>query len=74
MDTQTGRPRRPADRRDPVQQPVCLAAAHRHLRGIEVLDYTRAVILDDDGTRYTVDGRRLPPVALTEVSIFTGPH
>ena len=43
------------------------------LRSVEVLHETRAVILNEDGTRYTVHGRRLPPVALVEVSVFTDP-
>lgn len=43
------------------------------LRHAKVLDHHRAIILNDDGTRYTVHGRPLPPVALPEVSIFTNP-
>lgn len=43
------------------------------LRTVEVLDHSRAVILNEDSTRYRVNGRRLPPVALVEVSIFTDP-
>lgn len=40
------------------------------LRPVEVLDRDRAVILNEDGTRYAVNGRAVPPVALIEVSIF----
>lgn len=43
------------------------------LRMVKVLDHARAVILNEDGTRYTVHGRRLPPVPLVQVSIFTNP-
>ena len=43
------------------------------LRTVQVLDTTQAVILNEDGTRYTVHGRRLPPVNLAQVSIFTNP-
>lgn len=39
------------------------------LRPAEVLDDGRAVILNDDGTRYAVKGRTVPPVGLSEVSI-----
>jgi hypothetical protein len=43
------------------------------LRTVEVIDGGRAVIFNEDGTRYAVDGRTLPPVALGEVSIFADP-
>jgi hypothetical protein len=41
------------------------------LRPVAVLDGDRAVILNEDGTRYAVNGRTVPPVALIEVSIVT---
>lgn len=43
------------------------------LRTVEILDDARAVILNEDGTRYAVHGRRLPPLAPVEVAIFTDP-
>lgn len=59
MDAQTGRSRRPADGRDPVQHPP----------------YGRSSASSARST-YSItpgNGRRLPPVALVDVSIFTDP-
>lgn len=43
------------------------------LRTVEVIDGARAIIFNEDGTRYAVNGKTLPPVALVEVSIFPDP-
>jgi hypothetical protein len=40
------------------------------LRTVEVIDRRRAVIFNEDGSRYAVHGRTVPPVALVDVSIF----
>lgn len=41
------------------------------LRTVAVTADRRALILDEDGSRYRVNGRVVPPVQLCEVSIFT---
>lgn len=60
MDPHQGRPRRPGDRVDPPRTRSGLRPLSGLLRTVEVLDNTRAVILTEDGTPYTVHGRRLP--------------
>lgn len=41
------------------------------LRTVQVIDRGRAVIFNEDGTRYAFHGRTVPPVALLELEIFT---